>query len=197
MKVSAIILAAGMSTRFGKKNKLLHKIEGEPMIVKTVRQIVNADVNEVIVVTGSDSDEIKTKLNFSRKIKTIFNPEYRRGMSTSIKIGINSIGLDADACIICLGDMPYLTTEDYSTQIDAWKHWEDNEAILVPAHNEESGHPVIFGSAYFEDLKNLPVSDKGAKILLDKYDKFLREISVDHDRIFLDVDFLEDKWEAE
>ena len=67
--VTAIVVAAGNSTRMG-RNKLLLSVGGEPLIVKTVAAFVNAEsVRDIVVVTSSD--EVKkaiTEKQFSKNI---------------------------------------------------------------------------------------------------------------------------------
>ena len=61
-KAAAIILAAGRSERFGTDNKLLHPVNGEPMIRVTVERILNANLGDVVVVTGHDADQVERAL---------------------------------------------------------------------------------------------------------------------------------------
>ena len=55
MKISAIILAAGQSSRMENGNKLLLPINEAPMISHVCNTVLTAGLDPVVVVTGCDN----------------------------------------------------------------------------------------------------------------------------------------------
>ncbi|RLG74552.1 MAG: nucleotidyltransferase family protein, partial [Thermoprotei archaeon] len=94
MFVAAVILAAGMSTRFP-GNKMVYRVSigGEP--VPLIRYLVNkflksGAVDDVVVVIGHDKEAVIDAVGDPR-VKFVFNPDYRVGMSSSVKVGVSSV----------------------------------------------------------------------------------------------------------
>jgi molybdenum cofactor cytidylyltransferase len=187
MKIAALVLAAGLSRRYGKKNKLLEVVDGEPMIFQVVRAIQRSSVDQVLVVTGYESELIEKALAEISSIKIVYNPNYQLGMSSSIVTGVQNLQ-GVDACMICLADMPYLKTEDYNYFAAKYRDEDKLDRIQVPSCQGKSGHPVIFGSSFFDELTGLSVSDVGAKDIVRHDLHRVKHIEVDHVRILQDID---------
>ena len=65
--ISAILLAAGQSKRFGNNNKLITKYKNKNLIQSSLTNIINSNIDNVIVVLGHDQDLIKNKINKNKK----------------------------------------------------------------------------------------------------------------------------------
>ena len=89
--ISAILLAAGQSKRFGNHNKLITKYKNKNLIHSSLTNIVNSNIDNVIVVLGHDQTLIKKKLKKNRKIKLVINKNFRSGMASSIKAGLKKL----------------------------------------------------------------------------------------------------------
>jgi molybdenum cofactor cytidylyltransferase len=192
MKSTAIVLASGMSKRMGDQNKLLLPIRNIPMIRRVVDALIQAPITEIILVLGYEQKKIRSILSQQEKLKILANPDFEKGMSTSIKIGVQHLGTDTHGCFICLGDMPYLTSEDY-TMIK--QYVEDNwqpSLIAVPTFNGQRGHPVFFGTSYLPELANLGDNDIGARILLKKHLQNLQTMAFPNNHVIKDIDTLVD-----
>ena len=62
--ISAVVLAAGASTRMGRQ-KLLLPLDGETLIRRVVRQVGEAGFDEVLLVVGNEADQILDALEGS------------------------------------------------------------------------------------------------------------------------------------
>jgi len=111
--ISAIVLAAGNSLRMGRQNKLLLPYGNKTIIEQVVDQLLDSRVGEVVVVVGYEQNKIKAALAM-RPVKLVFNSRYQTGMTTSIQTGVAAASPRARGYLICLGDMPALTAEDYN-----------------------------------------------------------------------------------
>jgi molybdenum cofactor cytidylyltransferase len=191
MKVSAVLLAAGSSSRAGKTNKLLLPFDGKPMFMATYSSLLNSIADEVIVVTGWNSHEIINLLDRSNpKLKVVFNPGFKNGMTSSVQTGIHNCATDSDAFMICLADMPFLTTADYNFIINAHQNNKVSDSILVPMLNNRQGNPVVFSSFYKNIILNHK-SSEGCKSLLGEYRDQCFNIYLSNKDAFNDIDTLE------
>ena len=138
--ISAILLAAGESKRMNGENKLTKNINGKPLIKRSVQNILDSSIDEIIIIIGYQSEIIKNIINKNKKIKFIFNNDYKSGMASSIKIGINNLSKKTEAFFICLGDMPNVDKEIYNQLIDL-SFSNKNKEIFVPYYQEKQANP--------------------------------------------------------
>jgi molybdenum cofactor cytidylyltransferase len=184
-KIIGILLAAGSSKRMGEKNKLLAEINGTKMILHVAEQIKKSKVDQIIVITGHEADQLKSALkhlitNF------VYNPHHAKGLSTSVKIGLNATPDEADGVIIFLGDMPLIKSHHINSIIEAFNPTE-GRSICVPVHGRKRGNPILWGKQYLSEILTI-TGDVGAKHLLDEYSDQISEVTIDNDSILFDVD---------
>lgn len=188
-RISAIILAAGSSTRMGLTNKLLLPISGTPMIECVIRAAVEQDFEKVIVVTGYDASGVQ-KVLAPFPVQIVYNSLYDTGMGSSLVAGIEA-DLESDVCsdayLIWPGDMPFIRRKTIQLICSMF----DPESIIVPTFDSHRGHPVLFGARFREALLNIP-SDKGARTILKNNSDSVIECPVEDAAILRDVDTPED-----
>ena len=184
-RVAAIVLAAGQSRRMGKTNKLLADVDGTPMIVRSVDAVLASDAGPVIVVTGHEPDRIAAALA-DRDVTLIHNAAYGDGLSTSLKAGLVAIPVDADAALVCLGDMPAITAAHIDTLIAAYAPPE-GRSIIVPTWNGKRGNPVLWGRSFISEINQIS-GDVGARHLIGLNEECVAEIAMDDDAVLIDVD---------
>ncbi len=177
--ITAIILAAGKSSRAG-RNKLLAEKNGRAMIRHCAAAVKSSKVNRLIVVTGHDEDKIRAALA-GMDVLYVHNPDYASGMASSIKVGVRAAQQD-DAALICLADMPDITAKHINLIIK-----NDADKICFPMKNNIQGHPVLWPKKFFPDLMTLS-GDQGAKSLLQKNPQALCPIEMDDEACFTDQD---------
>lgn len=180
-RIAAIVLAAGRSTRMGDDNKLLLKFNDKTMVNYVVEQLKESRASDIYVVTGNESEAIKKSIK--AQVKFVHNPNFFHGLSTSLKVGMEALPSDVDAAMICLGDMPYITSENYNDLIVSFEEGK----IIVPTTNSKIGNPLIFAREYFTDF-DLLEGDKGARKLLKDYPDKIKEVELGTEAIFQDID---------
>ena len=182
--ISAIVLAAGLSKRMELGNKLLLEKNKITIIENTIREVKASKVDEIIVVLGKDSAIFKKKIN-DKTIVYVTNKDYSKGISTSIKKGLEKVNKKSIATIICLGDMPSIKTSTYNEIID--KFYNSKNQNIIPYFKSMQGNPVLFNKVYFEKLKEIK-GDKGAKFLIKKYSKDFLKLQLTDQYILKDID---------
>ena len=167
-KIKKIVLAAGESKRFGDKNKLSEMINDKPMINHVLHKLLEIfHYSEILVIVGHEHKLIKN-LICNKDIKILLNIDYKKGIGTSIALGVSYLETDIDGVMIIPADMPYLNSKDLF-KLEK-KFIELNcEKVVMPEHNSRIGNPVILPRSYFEILKSLK-NDFGAKSLIKKKD---------------------------
>jgi len=178
MKIGAVVLAAGEGRRFG-GNKLLVTVGGEPIITRVLRAL---DGIERVVVVGAHVEEL---MQYLRSEVVIYNPNYREGMSASIKLGLRFFQ-DYDAVLIVLGDMPLITRETINKIINTY---HEGCTAVIPTHKGLRGNPVLIHRSLFNELMRLK-GDVGARELLrDRADVCYVECGPE---VIMDIDTLDD-----
>lgn len=190
-KVSAIILAAGTSSRMGETNKLFLKFQGKTIIQRVIENVLDSSADEVVVVGSELSIEQLTAFKY-KSIQLVENRDYRNGMTSTIQRGVESCNSDADGFMICLGDQPTIESCIYSDLINAFGSTDGKEKrILVPFQNNRQGNPVIFSSHYKQSILTHD-EPEGCKGILQKNNSSVKRIDVKSSSILKDVDTKED-----
>lgn len=183
--VAVIILAAGQSTRFGEDNKLLSTVDGDPIIKHAAQIALNAKAGEVIVVTGYDAPDVEMALQ-ELSVNAIRNATPETGMGTSLAVGANAIRSLPKAVMVMLGDMPLIKPETLRTIASTFSP-DNGHDIVVPMHDGQRGHPVMFGAKYLPLLCALS-GDEGARSVLQNHPERVRAINVDDPGTRYDID---------
>ena len=161
--LAAVVLAAGLSSRFGARDKLLHPYRGRLLLEWTLRAVAAAGLVDCVVVIGPQEAE-KAALVAAHGLRAIENPTPELGMAVSLGCGVRGVRGKIDGIFICLGDMPAVTSA-HLRQLAARFEALANDAILAPTHQQQRGHPVLFGAAHRAALSTLE-GDHGARALL-------------------------------
>jgi molybdenum cofactor cytidylyltransferase len=183
--VAAVILAAGRSTRMGGPNKLLAELGGKPLVRIVTEQALASKAHGVIVVTGHQADEVEKALR-GLKVKFVRNPDFAAGLASSVKGGIAAVPADADAAVVCLGDMPLIDARLIDRLIEAFAPDAGN-LIAVPVSDGRRGNPVLWSRRFFQELMTLD-GDIGARHLIAKHGEAVAEVAVEGHSAFLDID---------
>jgi len=187
--VSAIILSAGTSSRFGDKNKLLKPFMDSSILEHVVKTITTLPILEVILVTGYEQDKIAEAVK-DYNVQIINNTEYQTGIASTIKCGISAASQKTEGYMICLGDMPYITMEYIKNLLDTFIN-SNTPSIIVPTFEGRRGNPVLFSKIFIDELSRME-GDKGARVVIDNHPDSIIEVQIPKETYFFDVDTLED-----
>jgi molybdenum cofactor cytidylyltransferase len=184
-RVAAVVLAAGRSTRMGAVNKMLAEIGGKPLVRIAAEQAVASHAKPVIVVTGHEREKVEAALK-GLPVRLVHNSDYADGLGTSLKAGIAAVPEDADAAIVCLGDMPQVDAALIDRLIAALGP-ERGALVIVPTIDGRRGNPVVWSRRFFHDLMSIQ-GDIGARHLIGTYAEAVVEIPVAGEAALTDVD---------
>ncbi|HET7578836.1 MAG TPA: nucleotidyltransferase family protein [Bacillales bacterium] len=189
--VTALVLAAGTSSRMGTTKQLLD-FGGTPLLQKVIEKVLLFDFSGIIAVVGHEAEQIKRSVRISdERFRWIVNPEYSSGQSTSLRSGIESC--NSPGVMVFLGDEPLISNQTIQTvyQFAMEKQSILSEPFVVrPSFQSVPGHPVFFGNAQKIDFSRLE-GDRGAKKVVGSLEA-KHIIHVNDRGILSDVDTPED-----
>ncbi len=184
-KWTAIVLAAGSSTRMGRSKQLL-KIASETLIRRTVKTAIDSGANETLVVLGADSEQIKNELS-DLSVYTVTNPEFEKGMGSSLKCGVRYVmkkNSDAEAVMILVSDQPLLNSFYLKKIIE--EYLKTKSPIVASFYSERYGVPALFNKSMFGKL--LAIEDQhGAKKCIEQNSTLVKSIDFPEGAVDLDT----------
>jgi len=162
--VSAVVLAAGASTRM-RTQKLLLPLGGEPLVRRVVAAICDAAFDDVLVVVGSEHERVVDALQ-GLPIRHALNPDYASGMGSSFRTAVMNLP-DSDAAMFALADQPFVSTAEYRKVLET--HVQQHSPIVSVRYGEVMAPPHLFAREFFAELAAL---EHGARpVLLSHRDK--------------------------
>ena len=183
-QVAAIVLAAGRGTRMG-GGKMTAKLGGKALVRYPHEAVAGSLAGPVFTVIGHDAGNVSAALT-GIDTHVVENPDYAKGMSTSLKAGIAALPETAAGAIVLLGDMPYVTPEIINRLIATFAAHPKASAV-VPMIDGQRGNPILIGRTLFEAVMTLE-GDMGARKLLDSAGQEIIEIAIDDVAVLTDVD---------
>jgi molybdenum cofactor cytidylyltransferase len=147
-RIAGVVLAAGTSSRLG-ANKLLLRLDSEPLILRAVRRAAEAGLAPVIVVLGHEAERVAAVLD-GLAVETIVNPAYRAGMHGSLQTGIEHVPEDCVGAVVLLGDMPLVTTG--MIELLAERFRRGTEPLVLSLYDEVQAPPTLYARSLFPAL---------------------------------------------
>ena len=185
--VSAVLLAAGEGRRFG-GGKLLAPFEGRPLIEAALSELRRAPVDEIIVVVGREGERLRS-ISATYGARVVANPNWVQGMSTSVRVGIQSCGPWARAAVVSLADQPLVGAEAVARLVTAF---EEGAEVAVATYGGEPRNPVLFTREVWPLLLREMSGDRGARVMLKRHPQLVTEVPCDDVADPADVDTVED-----
>lgn len=188
----AILLAAGGGRRFGGR-KMLADWSGEALVVAAARIALAAPVARVTVVTGADGAEVERTLQplAGPRLRTVRNAEWRSGIASSLRVGLDALPEDAACAIVFLGDMPEVPVDGAAWLLEALAA---GAPAALTEYQGKPAHPVAFARSVFAQLRDLQ-GDLGARHILSSLPGVARVASQDSGSLF-DMDAPRDRESA-
>jgi molybdenum cofactor cytidylyltransferase len=170
-RIAGVLLAAGTSSRFGDANKLLEQVDGDPMVRRSARMLLDADLDSVVVVVGHEADQVRDALA-GLPVAFAENPDYETGQASSVRAAVESLH-GADAAVFALGDMPYVDSASVRALAAAFEAGAGS--ALAAGFEGERGNPVLFAREHFDALAHADGDTGGKHVLLTAGDAVVVE----------------------
>jgi len=180
LSTAAIILAAGSSSRMGSgRHKLLLPLDDRPVLAHVIDASLASQARPIIIVLGHQSNQVRSQIkqySIHDDITLIENTHYLQGMSTSLRIGIQtlltngyrkgSLSYQVDSALIVLGDQPLITPTVIDKLITAYR--TAGSPIVAPLYKGVRGSPVLFDKSLFSELIEV-TGDEGGRTVLERH----------------------------
>ena len=114
--IKAILLAAGQSKRMKSENKLIKLYKNKPLINYSLNVLTKSKVNKIILILGHQHKEVKKIIKKNKKIIFTYNKNYKKGMASSIKIGLKKISKNDKGFIIAQSDLSLIHISEPTRQ---------------------------------------------------------------------------------
>jgi molybdenum cofactor cytidylyltransferase len=182
--IYGIIISAGLSGRI-KMFKPLLPYRGKSFVQNIVHKLISV-CNKIIIVTGYKANEVEENvngLNLHSKIEFVFNPDYEKGMFTSLQKGIFE-AKNCDWILYHFVDQPGLPInfyQEFIQQIDSKYNW------IQPSYENQNGHPILIGEELFELIINSPLNSNLREISKNPMVK-KKFWECNYEEIFQDID---------
>ena len=190
MKIAAVIMASGHSTRF-QGNKLWAEILGKPVIYHTLKNVNKDLFSKVIVVSR---DEKICELAENEGYTAVLNNDTTNDMAVTIRLGINEVPDDYAGCQFFVADQPFLMQSTIKGMISQFEAHPDK--IQVMQFNGQRSNPVIFPRSLFEELKQLKPDEQG-RVLLKRHPDMVMPYNAQNKYEVFDIDYRKDLKELE
>jgi molybdenum cofactor cytidylyltransferase len=185
--ICAMVLAAGRSRRMGTQ-KLLLPLQGRPVIVHVVDELLRSPVDRVFVVVGEEGKPIIEAMA-DRPVHFVTNPFPEGEMLSSVRCGLTAMPGECAAVLVALGDQPGISADVVGELVRSFR--SGDRGIVVPTHDGQRGHPLLFAMHYRDEILT-GYEDRGLRGLLDAHPQDVLEVEVTTPGILEDIDVPED-----
>ena len=183
--IKAILLAAGQSKRLKPENKLIKLYKKKPLIDHSLKALHKSKVNKVIIVLGHQHKEIKKTIKKNKKNIFIYNKNFKKGMASSIKVGLKKVSRNDKGFVIVQSDMPFIKTSDINKIYDSIKL--KNYLVHVLKFKNKIGNPIGFDLSLIKKFKNIK-GKFGAKFMVKRLKNRTKFIKISSIKSFKDFD---------
>jgi molybdenum cofactor cytidylyltransferase len=180
---SAVILAAGTSTRIGAVKQLL-PLDGRPLLQHVLDNVRASAVRDVVLVLGSSAEAIRREID-AQNVHVVLNENYQQGMGTSLRAGLSAVDPEAEAALIVLADQPFVRPATLNQLIA--EHRRSRAQIVIPTYRGFRGNPVLLDRSVFPEVMALG-GDIGCRAIFGEHPQGILKVPVDDVGILLDID---------
>jgi molybdenum cofactor cytidylyltransferase len=181
MAISAIILAAGESTRMGRLKQLL-PWAGTTLIAWQVEQMRLAGAGEIVVVLGHAAKEIRPAV--PEGVIIVLNEAYKDGRATSLKRGAEAVSDETEAVLILNVDQP---RPAWVSRLVLGRWRETRAPIVSPRFGGRSGHPVLVGGALLSELRSVTEATLGLRAVTQRHAAKAIDVLIEEATVSVDL----------
>ncbi len=189
--IPAIVLAAGKSTRMGRAKACYPLGDGHTFLTRIVRTLLDADVDDCVVVLGHDADGIMRDFAGSGlAARFVINRDYESGQLSSLNAGLRAVDRPGVAgSLVTLVDVPFVSVSTVRAVLAAYR--SVGAPIIRPALGGRHGHPVFIARALFDELARADPA-AGARSVVRAHASTAGDLQIEDEGAFADIDTVED-----
>lgn len=186
--ISAVVFAAGRSTRMGQPKMLLPW--GETTVIGQVIQVLSqSSLAEILVVTGADHVQVEQELR-GLPVRTVYNPEHeKKEMLSSAQVGLAALGEKVEATLFVLGDQPQIQLEVVDKVLA--EYHQSKAALIIPSYQMRRGHPWILDRSLWPFVFKMQPPES-LRDLVRNLASSIRYVPVDTPTVLQDLDTPQD-----
>jgi len=184
---SAVVLAAGTSTRMGTVKQLL-RLDGRPLLQHVLDNVRASGVREIVLDLGFAAEAIRREIE-AENVRVVINQSYLQGMGTSLRAGLSAVDPQADSALIVLADQPFVRPATLDQLIA--EHHRSKPQIVIPTYRGFRGNPVLLDRSVFQEVMALE-ADMGCRAIFGDHADEIVKVPIDDVGILLDIDHKSD-----
>ncbi len=192
LRISAVLLAAGLSTRMGQQKALL-PWQGRTLLESQIAALLDAGASEVVVVLGYHAERLRPLAEAFPKTKTALNLRYKTGRSSSVRAGMRRIDPASEAILVLSVDQP---RRPNTMRMVITAHAEGRSLITYPSYQGKGGHPIVFAARLLPELLRVRESRQGLREVVERHHADVRKVEVDDPQVVVDMNLPEDYQKA-
>lgn len=191
MLLPAIVLSGGASMRMGTPKALL-RLGGQTFLRRIVATLLEAGVDDVVVVTGVHHGDIAAEIETWPEgwpVRAVRNDTPGADQLSSMATGLALVDRPGvEGVMVALVDHPMVSA---ATVARLHASFAGRRAPVVrPRHLGRHGHPVVFARETFQALRD--PSPDGAKSVMRRFADRQAWIDVEDEGVVLDIDTPDD-----
>lgn len=188
-RLGAVLLAAGSAVRMGGPNKLLMRIDGEPLVRRSLRALQRVPIGHLVVVLGRDAQRVRVELD-TFPVRAFCRVDAGCDQQVSVDAGLRALPEGLDAIVIALADQPLVGADDLRWLLARWRELPAGSAA-IPFHRGARGNPVVIGGAMREPVLEAGPAT-GCRGWLAANPQRVHRIETPNDHFVVDLDTPED-----
>lgn len=181
--ISALVLAAGGSSRMGEPKPLV-SLGGQPVLSHVLDALARSRVDDTIVVLGAASDRVRREVSLTG-VRSVENPRFAEGLSSSLRTGVAALAPESDAFFVVLGDEPFVQPGTFDALIAA--RARTRARIVLPVYEGTRGNPVLIDRSLASEVDAI-TGDRGCRALRLRHPEETVEVPVDDPGVVIDLD---------
>ena len=170
---------------------------GDTFLTRIVRTFLDAGIDDVIVVVGSEAGAIMSAFAASGlAARFVENPEFEKGQFSSLLAGLRVVDRPGvTAALVTLVDVPLVAASTVRAVVACYRR--THPPIVRPIRGTRHGHPVLIDRSLFDAIRGADPS-AGAKEVVRAHASAAGDVEVDDEGAFTDIDTPEDyeRWES-
>ena len=182
--VWAILLAAGESSRMGRQKALL-PWRNTTLLEYQLRSLLDAGVQQVVVVLGHDADRIKPIVEATNGASWALNPDYLQGKTTSLKTGVAALAIQQVSDVLLLNVDQPRNADTVRTLLE--RHLASSYRITIPTHGGKGGHPILIAAELLPELAEIEEESQGLKAVVRRHAEATERFELDDPSVLLDL----------